>query len=276
MTTPVPESLALIAGRGAYPLLLAASARAQGVRRVCAVAFRGETDRRIGGAADEVTWIRVGQLGRMLDALRDSGARHAVMAGQIAPKHLFSVRMDAAMLALLMRLRERNAETIFGAVAEELKRVGIDLLPASLFMERHMPAAGVLTRRAPTPRERDDFTLGFTVARATSGLDIGQTVVVKQGTILAVEAFEGTDAAVLRAGRLAGPGGVAVKVAKRGHDMRFDIPVLGLRTLKTLRKAGIAAVAVEAGRCIILERERVLAEADRLNLAIEAVTPGGG
>jgi DUF1009 family protein len=201
------------------------------------------------------------------------------MAGQITPTHLFRVRLDAPMLALLRRLKTRNAETIFGAVGDELRAIGVDLLPAHLFMEAHMPPAGVLTARAPTADEEADIRFGLRVAHATSGLDIGQTVVVKAGTVIAVEAFEGTDAAIQRAGRLAGPGGVVVKVAKNGHDMRFDIPVVGLHTAGTLRKAGVAAMAVEAGRCIVLERERVVRELDRRNIALVAVetpaTPGG-
>jgi DUF1009 family protein len=193
------------------------------------------------------------------------------MAGQITPTHLFRVRMDGPMLALLRRLRVRNAETIFGAVGDELKALGVNLLPAHAFMDRYMPAPGVLTQRAPTAQEQADIAFGLRIARATSGLDIGQTVVVKAGTVVAVEAFEGTDAAILRAGRLAGRGTVVVKAAKRGHDMRFDIPVVGRHTVKILRKARVAAMAVEAGRCILLERAAVLAEMDRCGLALAAV-----
>jgi DUF1009 family protein len=266
-----PETLGLIAGRGVYPLLLAESAKKQGVRRLVAVAFRGETERALERLADEVHWLNVGQLTALLETFRDSGVTQAVMAGQITPTHLYRVRPDARALALLARLKIRNAETIFSAVADELKTVGVELLPASLFMESAMPPAGRLGRRAPTPEEEGDIRLGCRAAKATSGLDIGQTVVVKQGTILAVEAFEGTDETILRAGRLGGKGAVVVKAAKRGHDMRFDIPVLGLQTLKVLRKIGAAVLAVEAGRTILLERERMITEADRLGLAFLAV-----
>jgi DUF1009 family protein len=266
-----PETLGLIAGRGVYPLLLAESAKKQGVRRLVAVAFRGETERALERLADEVHWLNVGQLTALLETFRDSGVTQAVMAGQITPTHLYRVRPDARALALLARLKIRNAETIFSAVADELKTVGVELLPASLFMESAMPPPGLLGRRAPTPEEEGDIRLGCRAAKATSGLDIGQTVVVKQGTILAVEAFEGTDETILRAGRLGGKGAVVVKAAKRGHDMRFDIPVLGLQTLKVLRKIGAAVLAVEAGRTILLERERMITEADRLGLAFLAV-----
>ena len=267
---PVAE-LVLIAGKGDYPLLLARSARAQGVRRIVAIAFRHETSREIQGCADEVRWIYLGQLQAVYDAFRDTAIRHAVMAGQITPTHLFSLRFDRAALALLGRLKERNAHSIFGALCDELKAQGVELLPAYLFMEAAMPPAGLIAGREPTDSERGDIALGLAVAKTTSGIEIGQTVVVKQGTILAVEAFEGTDETIVRGGRLGGPGAVVIKVAKRGHDMRFDIPVIGLRTLKSLRKARAAVLAVEARRTILLDREALAREATRLNLSIVAV-----
>lgn len=271
MTSPGVESISIIAGKGAYPHVLAVSARQQGVQRIHAVAFRGETERVIQKVADHVDWIYLGQLGAMLEALKRSGASKAVMAGQITPTHLFRVRMDKPMLNLLARLKVRNAETIFGAIGDELKAIGVELLPASQFMESTMPAAGVLGARGPTPEEQADIELGLKVAKMTSGLDIGQTVVIKQGTILAVEAFEGTDAAIARAGELGGPGAVIVKVAKRGHDMRFDIPVVGEHTMKSLKKIKAAVLAVEAQRTILLEREKLVAEANRQGLCFVAV-----
>lgn len=269
-TAPVRE-LALLAGKGDYPLLLAQSARKQGVKRIVAVAFRRETDRAITRFADETHWVYLGQLQALLDAFRATGIRHAVMAGQITPTHLFNLRLDRAALAMLARLRERNAHTIFGAFCDELKGIGLELLPACLFMEEAMPAAGLIAHRPPTPEEEADIALGIEVAKATSGIEIGQTVVIKRGTILAVEAFEGTDEAILRAARLGGPGTVVVKVAKRGHDMRFDIPVIGTRTLKTLRKARAAVLAVEAGRTILLSRDELVRQANGMNLCLTAV-----
>ena len=271
MSSALPEALGIIAGKGAYPRVLAQSARLQGVKRLFAVAFKGETDRELARHVDEVKWVHIGQLGALIEAFRASGVKHAVMAGQITPTHLFRLRLDRAMIDLLGRLQQRNAETIFGAVGEELAKVGVELQAASLFMESTMPAPGLLSRRAPTHEEEADIALGLQVAKLTSGLDIGQTVVVKQGTILAVEAFEGTDATILRAGELGGPGAVVVKVAKRGHDMRFDIPVVGAHTLKILVKAGVAVLAVEAGRTILLEREKLVEEANRRGLCFTAV-----
>jgi hypothetical protein len=271
MTAEVPETLAIIAGKGAYPRLLAQSARRQGVRRLCAVAFRKETDPVLEGFVDEIRWIHIGQLGALLESLKSFGAAKAVMAGQITPTHLFRIRMDAQMLKLLARLKERNAETIFGAIGAEMRAIGVELEPASRFMESTMPAEGVLGRRPPSDAERADIELGLKVAKTTSGLDIGQTVVLKNGTILAVEAFEGTDAAILRAGELGGEGVVVVKVAKQGHDMRFDIPVIGEHTMRILKKVRAGALAIEAGRTILLEREKLVTEADRLNLAFVAI-----
>ncbi len=267
-TTPAIESLAIIAGKGAYPILLAQSAKKQSVKRVFAAAFVKETERDIEKYADEVKWVRLGQLQALLDTLQQSGIKHAVMAGQITPTHLFTIRMDKRMLTLLKNLAAKNAETIFSAVANELKSIGIELMPASMFMETYMPQAGLLSKREPTESEKLDIELGIKAANATSSLDIGQTVVIKNGTILAVEAFDGTDETIRRAGKLGGPGSVVVKLAKRGHDMRFDIPVIGTHTMKILRKAKASVLAIEAGRSILLEQDLIIEEANRIGLSL--------
>lgn len=272
----MPETLGVIAGLGSYPWQLARSAHAQGVKRVVAFAFKGETERVIGKYADEVVWLHLGSLGALLDAVKARGTTKIVMAGQIKPTRLFTLRLDAKALAILRTLKTKNAHTIFGAIGDELKAVGAELMPAYLFMETEMPAAGVLGRRVPDAREQADIQLGAKVAKVTSGLEIGQTVAVKDGTVLAVEGFEGTDETILRAGRLGGPGGVVVKVAKLGHDMRFDIPIIGLRTFKMLKKAKISCLAVEAKRTILLEREKLVAEADRLGIAFTAFDTAAG
>lgn len=274
MSEKTPESLSIIAGRGAYPRVLAESARKQGVKRITAVAFKKETDTVIEKVADEVTWVHIGQLQAMLDALAAFKTPCVVMAGQIKPTHLFNIRPDKRMFDLLARLKERNAETIFGAVGEELKSIGIDLMQASLFMESTMPEPGQIGHIPPSPAQWDDINLGLRVAKATSGLDIGQTVVIKEGTVLAVEAFEGTDATILRAGELGGVGSVIVKVAKRGHDMRFDIPVIGDRTFDSIKKSGAKVLAVEARRSILLDREALVKMADQRGIAFLAVEMG--
>lgn len=266
----MPESIGLIAGGGSYPWQLARSAHVQGVKRVVAFAFRGDAERVIQKYADETVWLNLGQMEALKAAVKAAGITKMVMAGQIRPTRLFHVRPDARALAILRSLETKNAHTIFGALADELKTIGVEMLPAYRFMETEMPAVGLLGGRRPDEREQADLCLGANVAKVASGLDIGQTVVVKDGTILAVEGFEGTDATILRAGKLGGPGAVVVKVAKRGHDMRFDIPIIGLRTFKSLKKARISCLAVEAKRTILLEREKLVAEADRLGLAFLA------
>lgn len=263
-----PESLALIAGRADYPLLLARAARAQGVRRITAIAFKGETRRDIAQVADEVIWLHVGSLGALIGALGKCGARHAVMAGQINPKNLFCVRMDKALIDLLKSLPVKNAHTIFGGITAEIEKLGITLLPASSFMQDFMPSAGLLTKRAPDARERNDMEIGRRVIKDTSHLDIGQTVVVKEGMVLAVEAFEGTDRAIRRGGRLGGRDAVVVKVPKVGHDMRFDIPVIGKWTLRSLKKAKASCLAIEAGGAILLNKDELVAQADAMGLAV--------
>jgi DUF1009 family protein len=267
------KELGIIAGKGAYPIELAESARAQGVGRIVAVAFRGETSRLIERVADEVRWVYVGQLAPFLDAFRHFGVSEAVMAGQITPSNLFLTRIDKPMRALLSRLPRRNADTIFGAIGEELAAVGVCLAEASRYMESRMPVAGILTSRAPGEEELADIRQGLELARASARLQAGQSVVIKRGTVIAVEAFEGTDRMIRRAGKVGGRDGTVVKVAREGHDMRFDIPVVGLRTLASMRRARCRCLALEAGRAIVLEREKVVAEANRLGIAIAVVGP---
>ena len=264
----IPKKLILIAGQADYPLLLARAARKQGVRHITAIAFKGETRREIAQVADQVVWLRVGLLGALLEEIRSAGATHAVMAGQIAPKNLFHVRMDKALIHLLKSLPVKNAHTIFGGITAEIEKTGVQILPASSFMQDYMPEAGVLTVRPPDERELKDVQIGRRVIKDTSHLDIGQTVVVKEGMILAVEAFEGTNRAIRRGGRLGGKGAVVVKVPKSGHDMRFDIPVIGLQTLKAVQKAGVSCLALEAGGAILLEKEKLVTQAEAIGVAI--------
>lgn len=264
----IPDSLILIAGQADYPLLLARAARRQGVKRIVAIAFKGETRQEIRDVADEVVWLHVGSLTRFLDTIKSAGASHAVMAGQIAPKNLFNLRMDRAMVDALRAMPMKNAHTIFGELIRRIEQTGVKLLPASLFMQEHMPEAGLLTTRAPDRRELADVDIGRRVIKDTSHLDIGQTVVVKEGMVLAVEAFEGTNRAIRRGGKLGGANAVVVKVPKVGHDMRFDIPVIGLQTLKRIKRAKVSCLALEAGGAILLDKDAFIARADALGLAV--------
>lgn len=270
-----PDVLGVIAGRGTYPMQLADSAHKQGVGKVVAFAFKGETNPLIHYHADEVVWLHLGQLSKTIESFRERNIQYGVMAGQIKPTRLFNLRLDSRALCLLKNIKERNAHTLFGAVVSEFKQHGVELLPAYCFMESDMPPVGQLSSRVPDEREWEDIRLGIHVAKVTSGLDIGQTVVIKEGTILAVEGFEGTDATIRRAGKLGGPGAVVIKVAKQGHDMRFDIPVIGTRTFKMLKRAKISCLAVEAKRTILLEQEKIKQMADQMGISFLAVDMSG-
>ncbi|MDD2706512.1 MAG: UDP-2,3-diacylglucosamine diphosphatase LpxI [Verrucomicrobiae bacterium] len=268
--------LGMIAGNRRFPLVFAREARAAGIQRLVAVAFEGETDPALGGLVDEMVWLKVGQLQKLIDTFKKWGVREVVMVGQLAPKNLFAnLRLDFRMMGLLARLKRRNAETIFGAVGEELARDGLVLAPHAQFLSRIVPGAGVLTQRKPSTEEREDMVFGFNIGKAVAALDIGQTVVVKRGTVLAVEAFEGTDAALLRGGQLGQGDAVAVKLTKEGQDMRFDIPCIGCETIETLKKAGIKALAIEAGRTLLLEKDELLRAADEAGMAVEALDGRG-
>ena len=232
-------------------------ARKAGVKRIVAASFTDETSDKLAADVDDIEWLRVGQLGKLLAFLERSGARHAVMAGQIAPKNLFDLRPDFKALFVLARLKRRNAETIFAAIANEMARIGVNLIPATTFMDEHLAPASLIAGPKLKPRIEDDLRFGHDVAKEVSRLDIGQTVLVKNGTVLAVEAFEGTNDAIKRGGALGRGNAVMVKVSKPGQDLRFDVPVVGPVTLDTCREAGVRVIGVEAGKTIILERERV-------------------
>lgn len=268
--TDSPTTVGLIAGSRSLPLLFARQARALGVRRIVAVAFENETDPALAGLVDEIVWLRVGQLAKMIGAFTERGVRHCVMAGQIAPKNLFNLRPDLRAGMMLLRLKERNAHTLFGAIADELQKDGVELIAATPWLRPLMPGAGFELGPKLTAEQRADVDFGYRIAKEISRLEIGQTVVVKHGTVLAVEGFEGTDACLMRGGTLAGKdgGAVAVKVAKEKHDLRFDIPCIGRQTVETCANAGIAVLAVEAGQTLLLEREEVeaLAQARRVTL----------
>jgi DUF1009 family protein len=270
---PAQETLGMIAGNRALPLLFARAARGAGVKRLVAVAFEGETDPAIASLVDDVVWVKVGQLSRMIAAFTDRKVRQCVMLGQIAPKNLFDVRPDLRAMAVLFKLKERNAHSIFGAVANELKKDGVELIEATPWLQPLMPGAGFQLGRKLSEEQRADVEFGFGIAKEVSRLEIGQTIVVKAGTVLAVEGFEGTDKCLARGGELAGKdgGAVAVKVAKVNHDMRFDVPCLGPQTLETCARAGVAVLAFESGRSLLLEQEVCVSLAERNKLTITTV-----
>jgi DUF1009 family protein len=265
-----PDTLGIIAGNGVYPRLLAEAARRAGVKRIVAAAFTDETDERLTDKVDEVQWMRVGQLGKLISCFRNAGVSNAIMAGQIAPKNLFDLRPDWKTLLLLARLKRRNAESIFAAIGDELGRAGITLLPATSFLEDCLAPAGLIAGGKLSRREEQDVAFGFEIAREVSRLDIGQTVLVKNGTVLAVEGFEGTNEAIKRGGALAGKNAIMVKVAKPSQDMRFDVPVIGVATVEVATEAKLRVIAIEAQRTLLLEKDALIASAERANLSIVA------
>lgn len=267
-----PHTLAIIAGNGVYPQAMVRAARAAGVTRVVVAAFENETDPVLAKLVDEIEWLRVGQLGKMLGILKKSGATHAVMSGQIHPKNLFDLRPDLKALVVLARLKRRNAESIFGAIADEMKAIGVELLPATTYMEEHLAPAGLIAGPKLKPRDEEDLRYGFHIAKESSRLDIGQTVVVKNGTVLAVEAFEGTNAAIARGGELGRKDALMVKVSKPNQDFRFDVPVVGPLTLEAARAAKLRAIGVEAGKTLLLEREKLTTLAAEYRISIFGLT----
>ena len=254
--------VALIAGQGIYPLLVAAAARAAGVS-LKLVAFDEETRPDLVDSfapADRRTLL-VGQLGKMLKSLREFDAGYAIMAGQITPRRLFKgLHPDLKAVRILASLKRRNAETIFGAIAQEIEGLGVTLLDARSFLEAHVASPGCMTGKS-FPIEREYLDHGIHIARESARLDIGQGCVVRQGTVLAVEAFEGTDEMLRRAGAFKTDDALFVKTVKARQDWRFDVPCFGTRTLETMRDAHLNAAALEAGKVLILDKPAVLTQA---------------
>jgi DUF1009 family protein len=269
----VGEPLGLIAGNGRFPFLAAAGARRAG-RRVIALAIREEAAADLEAAVDEIHWLSLGQLGKAIDLMHRAGVREAVMAGQVKHKQIFSgIVPDLKLMGLLARLALKNTDSLIGAVADTLAREGITLLPSTAFLADELAQPGAMTRREPTRDERRDVEYGEQVARVLAGMDLGQTAVVKDRAAVALEAMEGTDEVIRRAGRIAGPGATVVKVAKPKQDMRFDVPVAGPGTLEAMREAGARVLAVDAGRTLLIDRREFLARADQAGIAVLGLVP---
>ncbi len=266
----IPAALGIIAGNGVYPRLLADAARKVGVKKIVAAAFTDETDPALTQHVDLIEWMRVGQLNRLLKFFRDQDVHHAIMAGQIAPKNLFDLRPDWKALLLLGKLKQRNAESIFAAIADELSKVKVDLLSATTFLEDSLAPSGLIAGPKLSRREEEDVDFGWKIAKDIAGLDIGQTVIVKNGTVVAVEAFEGTNDAIQRGGALARKDAIMVKVAKPNQDMRFDVPVIGVETIGIAAEARLRVIAIEAGKTLLLERDAIVDLAERAKISVVA------
>ena len=265
--------IGLIAGNGRFPFLVLDAARTLG-HRVTVVAIQEEADRALEAAAAkaaecELQWVSLGQLGRCISVLQDAGVTQAVMAGQVKHNKLFAgVIPDLTLLSVFKRLRARNTDALISAVADVLSEHGIELIDSTRFLQPLLAKSGVLTDHVPTDREQQDLEFGYEMADAIAGLDIGQTVVVKDRAVVAIEAMEGTDEVIARAGRLAGLGTCVVKVAKPSQDMRFDVPVVGLPTIEAMREAGAALLSIDAGRTLVLDGAEVFRTADSAEIAV--------
>jgi DUF1009 family protein len=264
----------LIAGNGRFPFLVLEAARSQGID-MAVLALREEASPDLERIASRLHWVSLGELSRALELLHQEGVKRAVMAGQVKHKQIFSsIRPDWRLAKLLFSLPFKNTDSLIGAVAGVLKDEGIELVDSTAFLKPLVPDAGVLTRRAPDARESADMAYGRTIARAIAALDLGQTVVVRDGACVAIEAMEGTDETIERAARIAaGSPLVVVKVSKPRQDMRFDVPVIGLATVEVMRTCGVTALAIDAGRTLLFDRPRLIESADAAGLAIEAFSP---
>lgn len=259
--------LGLIAGNGTFPFLVLDAARRLG-HSVTIVAIKEEASPDLEQVAArtpraELSWVSLGQLGQCIEVLRGAGATRAVMAGQVKHAKLFAgIVPDRLLLSVLWRLRSKNTDALISAVADVLREHGIELMDSTAFLGPLLAREGVLTSRAPSEPEREDFAFGYRMAETIAGLDIGQTIAVKDAAVVAVEAMEGTDEVIARAGRLAGPGVRIIKVAKPKQDMRFDVPVVGARTIDAMRTAGATALSVDAGKTLMIEGDAVIRAAD--------------
>jgi DUF1009 family protein len=282
------ETLGLIAGNGRFPFLLLDAARAHNLTVVVA-AIKEETDPAMNERAARdphirVHWLSLGELSRLIETFQREGVARAVMAGQVKHKQIFSsIRPDWRLAKLLLSLRTRSTDMLLGAVAKVLGDEGIELISSTQYLEPLLAKEGLLTRRAPTAEEAKDIDYGRTLARAIAGYDLGQTVVIAAQACVAVEAMEGTDATIARAGELfrtleedgdrsstLSRSLTVVKVAKPNQDMRFDVPVIGLATIETMRSAGATCLAIEAGRTLIFDRDAIVAAADRADISVIA------
>jgi len=265
--------LGLIAGNGRFPFLVLDAARAQG-HDVTIVAAKEETFPELNDAAHRhgaaIHWISLGQLGTCINLLKDAGVSHAVMAGQVKHTKIFAggIVPDLAFFSVLRQLTSRNTDGLIGAVANVLRDNGIELLDSTSLIEPLLARPGVLTTRAPTDDEQKDFEFGYRMADAIAALDIGQTIAVKHRAVVAVEAMEGTDEVIGRAGHLAGPGVRIIKVAKPNQDMRFDVPVVGIATIQAMRVAGANALSVDAGKTLMIDGDAILASANEAGITI--------
>jgi DUF1009 family protein len=261
----------LVAGNGKLPLTLAANIRAAGYRLVT-IGHIGETRKDLQRYSDLMEWVHIGELGRIIEILRAERVEKVVFIGGVSKKHFFSkAKPDARAIQLVLRLTDKKDDAILRAIAQEIESEGMEVISPLIFLEDHMAPQGVLTERSPTEREEKDIQFGWAMAKRLGELDVGQTVVVKDQIVLALEAIEGTDAAIRRGGKLGKGGVVVVKVVKPSQDLRLDLPVIGPTTIHTLNKAQASALAIESGKTIVVEKDRTIQEANQNRLCIVGI-----
>lgn len=269
------RKIGLIAGDGRFPLIFAQEAKRQGVK-VVALAIKKETNPSLENLVDRIHWVNVGELGDLIEICKKEKITRAVMAGQVRHTRLFSqVKLDARAMALLAGVKDKKANSLLGAVADELSREGIELIDSATYLSHLLPSPGILTRRKPTQKEWRDIEFGHKMAKEIAGLDIGQTIVVKDQAVLAVEGMDGTDSTIKRGGRLGRGSVVVVKVSKPQQDRRFDLPIVGERTIEVLKEAKAKVLAFSARSTILLDRERVVRKANQSGISLVAIREEG-
>ena len=261
-------SFGLIAGNGQFPFLVVEGARRAG-HSLAVVAIKEETDKRIDEIAENVEWVGVGQLGKMISAFKRQGVTKAIMAGQVKHVQIFSGSLpDVRMFKMLWNLPKRNTDALIGGVAEELAKEGIELIDSTYFIPDHLARKGILTKRGPSETEFANIDYGLHIAHEIARLDLGQTIVIRASACVAIEAMEGTDATIQRAGQLANGKLTVVKVAKPDQDMRFDVPVIGRPTIEAMVNAGATCISITAGKTLIFDRDDVISSANKHKIAI--------
>lgn len=270
MSLELASPIGLVAGDGAFPVEVARSARARGLK-VFAIAHTGETDPALETEVDSCAWVKIGQLGKVIRLLARAGVKQATMVGGISRVRILGgVHLDWAGVRLIARLGSVKDDILLRGIAEEIERSGVHIFSPTELLTSSTPRVGSLTRRGLTAQERKDAEVGWLAAKRIGAVDIGQTVVAAQGVVVAVEAVEGTDAAIRRAGRFGGRGGVVVKVAKPQQDLRLDLPAVGRNTISSMVDAGLTALILEAGKAVILFPHEVVAMAEKAGIAIVA------
>jgi UDP-2,3-diacylglucosamine hydrolase len=266
--TQVTETLGIIAGGGKFPLMAAASARRMGFR-VVAAAHHGDTDPSLADVVDRIEWVKLGQLGKIINAFKKEGIRKALMAGSISKRNMFGRTMpDLKGIALISRLAILHDDGILRAVAEEFAKDGIEIVSSTEYLPELLAPKGCLTKKKPDKEQEEDIKIGWQIAKELGRLDVGQCIVIKKRTVLALEAIDGTNETIARGGKIAGKGVVVVKVSKPDQDMRFDVPSIGLETIKVMIDVNASVLAVEAGKTLLFDRDEVIAAANKAGIAI--------